>query len=152
MELEETSKHGECTMKRKSKKIVVQHTDVIISKDKEHSYWNSVMYGPDNKSSDNKLGETTLANPDSLIDEPENRLWGDGLAPEIAGRIIEEFTDGKGNFPLLSELENHVLRVYVVTGDVKEVQRQLKLTKGSVVKLMARIRSKMLRLIASRDF
>lgn len=147
--------------KRKGRMVVNQHIGMIDEqahvKDEglKHDATNTYEHW---RESNGEAEEPSVANPDNLTDTTENRLWGEGISAELAGRIIEEFSDGLGNFPILSEQENLVLRVYLITGSIDEVCNRVRLADGkkisrsSVNTYMARIRRKMLRLLKSRDF
>lgn len=100
---------------------------------------------------DGTLIESTLANPDSLADTSENKLWGAGSPPELAGRIIERFMDSEGNFPALSRKENEILKLYTATGDMDIVCKSARVSRSSVNTYLARIRSKFLRLLPALD-
>jgi len=139
--------------KRKGRIVINQDIHELPTNQGDSAYWNYALNSRERESTeDGEIKENIHANPDSLEDADENKLWGDGVPPELASRIIEEFTDEHGNFPILSKQENIVLRIYVTTGDIKEVQRLSKLSRSSINTYMARIRSKMLRLLKSRDF
>lgn len=138
--------------KRKGRLVTNQDTNEIPTSQGANAYWNSVESNPDQRYIESKTGENVLANPDTLEDADENKLWGQGTQPELASRIVEEFADEHGNFPVLSEQENMVLRLFINTGDMNEVKRLSKLSRSSINTYMARIRSKMLRLLKSRDF
>lgn len=139
--------------KRKGRLVIHQGTDIInehTTGENNSPYWKYAHASGVDEAGNIK--ENIHANPDSLTNTDENKLWGSGVQAELAERIVEEFADEHGNFPILSKQENMILRLYITTGDMKEVQRRSKLSLSSINTYMARIRSKMLRLLKSRDF
>lgn len=130
---------------KKRKGNLVTHQKV--SHDNTHSnnpYWDAVAR--------EGTGETAMANPDILEDVSTNSIWGRGSKPELAEIIIERFMGEDGNFPILSKQENLVLKLYTTTGDMQIVCKETKLSRASVRKYLARIRSKFVRLLPAVGF
>lgn len=101
------------------------------------TYWDGIQ---------EELGENVLANPDSLIDEPANKPWGN-TPPKLARILIDEYMDDKGNFPILSEQENLVLRLYTNGRSLGQIAIELKLSKSTVITYLKRISKKFRKLI-----
>lgn len=137
-------------MKRKGRLVVNQKVGETYAHSGEDTYWNHVStHGK--RMADGTTMENPLANPDVLADDPANSIWGQSAPPQLAELIIERFMDKDGNFPILSKQENLVLKLYTSTGDMDIVCKESKLSRGAVRQYLARIRSKMLRLLKSVD-
>lgn len=135
---------------RKGRLVVNQKVGEINAHTGEDSYWNYVSKNG-KRMADGTTMENPLANPDVLADDPSNSIWGRGTSPQLAEIIIERFMDERGNFPILSKRENQVLKVYTSTGDMDITCKETRLSRGAVRQYLARIRSKMLRLLKSVD-
>jgi ATP/maltotriose-dependent transcriptional regulator MalT len=103
----------------------------------QKDYWSKVK---------DEQHEDVLANPDNLIDEPTNKPWGNA-PPKLARILIEEYMDEQGNFPILSEQENLVLRLYTNGRSLGQIAIELKLSKSTVVTYLKRISKKFRKLI-----
>ena len=103
----------------------------------EQDYWDIIK---------NELTETVFANPDTLIDEPSNKPWGNP-PPKLAKILIDEYMDEQGNFPTLSDQENIVLRLYTSGRSLGQIALDMKLSKSTVVTYMKRISGKLRKLI-----
>lgn len=141
-------------MKRKGRLVVTQKVGELngyTGSGSPYWDWNAKNDKRNTRSKEGENGEYPNANPDVLADDPSNSIWGRGTPPELAELIIERFMDSNGNFPILSKQENLVLKLYTNTGNMDVVCKESKLSRGAVRTYLARIRSKMLRLLKSVD-
>jgi hypothetical protein len=130
-------------MARKGKLVTNQETSERYD-NSGNAYWNTVER--------EGTGESTLANPNLLQDDPENTVWGIGAKPELAELMIERFTDGNGKFSVLSKMENTVLSQYIQHGSVALVCKSLKISRSSCNTYLARSRRKLKRLLPLLNF
>lgn len=96
--------------------------------------------------------ENKFANPDVLAHDAVNTLWGALAKPELAELLIERFADERGKFPILSNMENKLLAIFVQHGDVSLTCKTLKISRSSFNTYLARIRKKFKRLLPVLDY
>lgn len=133
--------------KNKGRLVVNQHTRNTDggSEHDSSSPYNEWLNG-------NNGHEPSVANPDNLEDNNSNRLWGQGVQPELAGLIIETFMDSNGYFPALSVRQNQVLKLYTNGMAVGEIAKTLKLSHTTISTQLLRIRHRFRKLLVSLDF
>lgn len=130
----------------RSSKHLIEHAKLNI-KEQVYDENNGPYHTWRERNGLNAEREPSVANPDVLADTPENRLWGQGSSNELAGLLIERFTDESGNFPILSKRQNEVLRLTIMGMSVTEVGLELKLDPRRVSTYLKRIQSKLKRLV-----
>jgi hypothetical protein len=114
-------------------------------------YWNHVERF-NRRTKEGLSVENRFANPDTLAYDSANTIWGTGSKPELAELIIERFAAEDGTFPMLSKMENKVLKLFVHTGDINLVIKELKISRSSCNTYLARIRGKFKRLLPALNF
>lgn len=119
--------------------VKFQKTDEFYTKD--YTHW-----------LDDGNRSTPLDNPDQLAYNDANTLYGTGTKPALAELIVEQFTDGDGDFPILSAKENLVLKLHLQGLSVTDVARQLKLRKQTVASYLKRCSRKLRKLTKAFSF
>ena len=131
---------------RKGSKLTVESNKTFIQ-ETQYDESNGPYHTWRERKGINSDREPATANPDTLADAPENRLWGAGPSNELAERFIERYADALGNFPVLSKRQNEVLRLTLMGMSVTEVGIELKLDPRRVSTYLKRIQKRLKRLI-----